>query len=101
MQTGLLLACVLIVGILTYAVDHINHKRQKKEGVSVFPAIRNMVLAASLAAIVAYVSRSSAHAGAPVMGPTDVDRLDPGIAQLMQQMVSVDRVPRRPAYVGE
>jgi hypothetical protein len=59
MRPVILLACVLSVGACTYVVDHINHKRSKKEGyVSVFPAVRNAIIAAAVGMVLAFAAQN-------------------------------------------
>jgi hypothetical protein len=104
MRPVLLLACVLSVGACTYAVDHINHKRAKKEGyASVFPAARNAIVAGAVGMMLAFVAQTVNHSipDAPAVVHPQYTQYtdDTHIAQLMQQTVVADRVPRRPAHV--
>lgn len=98
MNVGVMFACVVAVGVCTYTVDYINHKRQKADGVvSIFPAIRNALLATLIGTVLAYTMRP----GAP--GSTGVQLSDSDFQQLatvVTPVVRLDRVPRLPAAVS-
>lgn len=96
MGVGMLLVCVLVVGVCTYVVDYVNHKRAQKEGgyISVFPAIRNALVATLVGAALMYVATPADQAASlqslPYMDET---------GDFVRQMVVADRVPRHPAHV--
>jgi hypothetical protein len=89
----LVVVCIVAVGLCTYAVDFINHKRQSRAGLpSVFPAVKNVLLATVLAGALTAVATS-------VEGDAPLHTEDAHIAQLARQAV-VDRLPRQPAPLG-
>jgi glycerol uptake facilitator-like aquaporin len=99
MNAGAMFACVVAVGVCTYTVDYINHKRQKADGVvSIFPAIRNALLAALIGTVLAYTMRP----GAPGSTGVQLSNSDnfSQLANVVTPVVRLDRVPRLPAAVS-
>lgn len=95
MNTGVMFACVVAVGVCTYTVDYINHKRQKADGVvSIFSAIRNALLAALIGTVLTYTM----HPRAPGVQLSDSDFQQ--LANVVTPVVRLDRVPRLPAHVS-
>jgi hypothetical protein len=88
-----LVVCVIAVGICSYIVDTINHKRQSRAGFpSGFSSARNMLLAAVLVGLLTVLTASKND-------DSDGTLYSAQMARLAKQAV-IERTPRPPASLA-